>query len=156
MRVLIAIQRKPILVLGIVVAMIAGVALGASVRPDLAGPGAVGPRLWTAFGGARADVDVSPSSGWVGYAGAVPDYVLGTDRLRQAAIHEPALVVDEPVEADPRWVVAEAPEDLRRYAVEAGDWDDSTTSPLYPSVVGNAPYPSESLGGEAQVVTLDR
>ena len=160
MRVLIAIQRKPILAVGIVVAMISGGTLGASVQPDLVGPGAVGPRLWTPFGGARADVEVSPDSGWAGYAGVLPDYVLGADRLRQGADHDPDPVVDEPVEAAPRWVVAEAPEDLRRYAVAAGDWDDATAPPLYPSVVGNAAYPSDSTSepreGEAQALTLER
>ena len=142
MRVLIALQRYPVLAAGLVVAAIADLALGSAVHPDLSGPGIGGPRMLVPFGGARSDGVASANSGWSGSSRMAPDYVLGTDWTHPKVV--PAEVAEpiEPDEAEAQSILADA----REIAPPGGSavWDHAIPPPRYPLIAGNAVYSADA------------
>ena len=141
MRALIAIQRYPVLVAGLVIAATCGVALGAAVHPELSGPGSGGPRMLIPYGGARSET-AAAGGGWSGSSQVAPDYVLGTDWTRRNAGAEPIAETEFLDEAET--MPTDAATAARPYVSEVRTWDDDVPPPLYPSMVGNAAYADDA------------
>lgn len=70
---------------GIAVATLAGLALGAALRPTLAMDRIGGPQIALADTGRRAYGDAEYQSAASRYPNGLPDYVVGTDNLQQVA-----------------------------------------------------------------------
>ncbi|PZQ60934.1 MAG: hypothetical protein DI570_13495 [Phenylobacterium zucineum] len=130
--------------IGVAAAAVAGVLLGAALKPTLAVADVGGPQQLLAGGGDRFQT-AAYDQGTATYEGVLPDYVVGTDwvKARQAQVSpahyaEPALMTREPEVA-----VYEAPGDLPTRVVPTTPQDELRTPTRYPSEAGNVTYPSD-------------
>ena len=109
------------------VALAAGLVLGAAMRPDLlTDERPAGPQILPDASAARSSGPFDDSVSYAGFAGSLPDYVLGTDwRRAQAAV---VAAVTPPIDRDPapdRQAVDDAPS-----AADAGvDADSKAAAP---------------------------
>ncbi|MBX3480281.1 MAG: hypothetical protein KF842_07765 [Caulobacter sp.] len=124
---------------GIAVATLAGLALGAALRPTLAMDRIGGPQIALADTGRRAYGDAEYQSAASRYPNGLPDYVVGTDNLRQASyeVYGPDAAYDDASYQQVAW--AEADEML---PPEPASYR-GVTLPTYDAEVR---YPSEGGG----------
>jgi len=114
-----------VLLVGMVVALAAGVGAGDAMRPVLAQPGPAMQPVWDA----ATDPSGAPAGLWSG-PGPTPDYVIGTDWLP----HEASPLVT--AEVSPGDLQAAAPEPLP-YVSAAYDDDPPAPTARYPSEQGD-------------------
>lgn len=127
---------------GAAIAAVAGLLMGAGLRPNLHDPEVLGPQQLVAGGGPRL-APAMEDAGLTRYAGRTPDYVIGTDYIRAA---EPRIMaaVDEPSPAPEAEVaVYTSPEQLPVRVTHAAWRDEPHTPPRYPSDAGGAVYESD-------------
>ncbi|MEW5684178.1 MAG: hypothetical protein AB1942_04600 [Pseudomonadota bacterium] len=128
--------------IGVATAAVAGVLLGAALKPTLAVADVGGPQQLLAGGGDRFQT-AAYDQGTAAYEGVLPDYVVGTDwvKARQpppAHYAEPPLMTREPEVA-----VYETPQDLPTRVVPATWKDELRTPTRYPSEAGNVAYEAD-------------
>lgn len=155
MRMLIHDRDLKTLAVGVAVAAVSGLLMGAALYPDLDAEGLKAPQLETPGGGHRSEI-VDATAGVAAYAGRVPDYVIGTDALKPPQYETVAAAEGPPPET------AEAGEasDVMAYAapqIQPARWQEEPREPSrYPSERGNvvyaidlpAPPPPPGLGEE--------
>ena len=130
--------------IGVAAAAVAGLLLGAVMKPNLAVAEIGGPQQMLAGGGERFQT-AAYDKGTAAYEGVLPDYVVGTDwvkanqpRVVAANYAEPPLMTPEPEVA-----VYDSPDDLPT-RVTPRPWDDEMrTPPSYPSEAGNVAYEAD-------------
>ena len=111
-------------------ALAAGLALGAAMRPDLASDDRpAGPQIFEGWAGTRSTGPFDDGAvAYASYAGKVPDYVVGTDAKRLQAQGWP-VAAPAPPAPTARGLAAEdapplGPEDLTPAAFDAGSAAD--------------------------------
>jgi len=114
-----------VLLVGMVVALAAGVGAGDAMRPVLAQPGPAMQPVWDTM----ADTSATSAGLWSG-PGPTPDYVIGTDWLPQEA---PPLVTAEVSPADMQFAPPEPPP----YVSDAYDDEPTVHAARYPSEQGD-------------------
>lgn len=117
---------------GMAIATVAGLALGGGFKPTLRETTDLdGPQMLAGVSGERAPPGLRQTASWTGYAGAVPDYVVGTDWTQPDYPVEMARAEPEP-ELAPR-VHEDAPARVApvRYEFEPAP------PPSYPSMGGD-------------------
>ena len=114
-----------------------GLALGAVMQPTLAvGDKPGGPQILLSGGGPRgAPSAADPGVG--AYAGQTPDYVVGADWTRPAAVY----IDTTPIRDQGETVVFTSEDDLPPIETPRAAWrDDPRDEPAYPSARGGAYY----------------
>ncbi|MBI1198390.1 MAG: hypothetical protein GC203_11055 [Phenylobacterium sp.] len=128
------------LLIGMAVACVSGLLMGAGLKPELdVRHEARAPQILIPHAGART-IPVSFDRGVAAYGAHVPAYVYGTDAL---APPEPQIVDASATEPEPRddpLMVYEAPETR---TVQARWEEPPRRRPIFPSIDGNTPYPSD-------------
>jgi len=127
------------LIRGVGLAAVAGLLMGAALRPDLNDHEIGGPQQLIGGGGPRQVAEIQ-DPGVAGYAGAVPDYVVGTDYLRA---REPVMVAARTETPEPQVPVYDSPDDLPLRVTHATWRDEPRPPPRYPSEAGNEVYDSD-------------
>ena len=139
---------------GVAIASVAGLLMGAAMRPDLDEHDAAGPQMLMGEAGARK-VFTAYDPGVGAYQGQLPDYVVGTDWARQQAVPQPREV---PLEDET--VVYEDPSPVE--VAHTTYVDEPRPEPRYPSMRGNGEYeanlppppaPPDDVDGEPVVIT---
>lgn len=131
------------LLAGVALAAAAGLALGATLKPNLDEEPLEGPQQLISGGGPRSYVQ-APDPGVAVYRGTLPDHVVGTDSLKPPA--DTFLALDGHDDAAPGDPDAEAASeyasDVMAYeapAVARARWaDEPRPAPHYPSREGGA------------------
>lgn len=135
---------------GVAVAAVAGVLMGAALKPTLALADIGGPQQLLAGGGERFET-AAYDEGTAAYEGVLPDYVVGADwvKARQPQVSparyaEPKPTAQAP-EPEPEYevVVYDSPDDLPARVIPAAWRDEVEAPPRYPSEVGNMPTESD-------------
>jgi hypothetical protein len=140
-------RETRMLATGAAAAVVAGVLMGAAMKPDFGDDRVLGPQFFAADGGVH-DASYRPDPGASVYGGRIPDYVIGTDwtRPRQAASATPS---PEPRE-DPVIFTADD-EPSPPMTMTYRTWREPPREPsAYPSVTGDLRYPSERYPGEGR------
>jgi hypothetical protein len=124
-------------------ALVCGILLGGAMHPNLGDDGRpAGPQQITGWSGVRSTGPFDPGMSPANYAGAVPDYVMGTDWKKTlawpdepAAVAPPARRVEVAQEEPP-------PDDVvRPQPLTRADYDEPPPArPRYPSL-GGRPAP---------------
>ncbi len=127
------------LIRGVGLAAVAGLLMGAALRPDLRDPEILGPQQLMSGGGPR---ELSPAEdpGMARYAGPLPDYVVGTDYVRA---QQPVMAAVDAAAMDHDVPVYDSPDDLPVLVTQAAWRDEPRTPPRYPSEAGNEAYESD-------------
>jgi hypothetical protein len=119
---------------GVGMAAVAGLLMGAAMRPELnVGDRPEGPQMFAGWSGTRSTGPFDDSVGFAAYHGQTPDYVLGTDWTK------PASPVQAAYEPEP------APDYYKQAAAEAPTYpqvkyqEPPREAPVYPSISGGAP-----------------
>lgn len=132
---------------GIGMACVAGLLMGAAMKPNLdAGDRPAGPQIFTGWSAARSTGPFDDSAGFAAYRGQTPDYVVGTDWKKAAFATQ---VAYEP---------APAPDYYKQAAIEAPVYptvrylEPPREAPVYPSVSGGAAASADQHGKDANAV----
>lgn len=137
---------------GVAVASVAGLLMGAALRPELDEHDAAGPQMQMGESGPRR-VLAAYDQGVAAYSGHIPEYVVGTDWTRPRATTEP----------EPEPLPAEDTGDVMAYEAQDEAVEVSRTSyveeyrpaPRYPSMAGNADYEANLPGPPAPPADID-
>jgi len=124
--------------IGLGVALVSGLLMGAGLRPHVSEFEVQGPQMLMGSGGVRGEPLTVAAADWTRYGGRVPDYVIGTDALRPPpaaqAAETPPSAEDEPATSDASDDAADAPLRART------EWRDPPQTPSrYPSLDGDEP-----------------
>lgn len=142
MRMLIHDRDLKTLAVGVAVAAVSGLLMGAALYPDLDAEGLKAPQLEAQGGGHRVEV-AATDAGVAVYAGRVPDYVIGTDALKPPQDETLAAAEAPPPETADAGYAA----DVMAYAapqIQPARWQDEPREPArYPSERGNVVYAAD-------------
>lgn len=141
MRMLIHDRDLKTLAVGVAVAAVSGLLMGAALYPDLDAEGLKAPQLEAAGGGHRTEL-AAADAGVAAYAGRVPDYVIGTDALKPPQDKTLAAEAPPPETADDGYAA-----DVMAYAapqIQPARWqDEPREASRYPSERGNVVYAAD-------------
>lgn len=139
---------------GIGLAALAGMLMGAAMKPQLdLNDRPAGPQVFAGWSATRSTGPFDDGPTFAAYGGEIPDYVLGTDMQRAVAWDhaEPPPVDDVPVVLAAAAVIEAEP-------VGPAASTDATTAPepepepvTYPSLAGGVVYPSSGVVQAAPV-----
>lgn len=127
---------------GAAIAAVAGLLMGAGLRPNLHDPEVLGPQQLVAGGGPRP-TQATDDPGLDRYAGHTPDYVIGTDYVRAAQPRILAVAEEPSPKPEPEVAVYTSPEQLPARVTHAAWRDEPRGAPRYPSDAGGAVYESD-------------
>lgn len=143
MRTLILNRDLKTLFSGVAVAAVSGLLMGGALYPDLDQDKVEGPQILMTGGGPRGEPMLS-DAGVGGYAGRVPDYVVGTDSLKPPQYQ----VLAYQDRAEPQQADTGETGDVMAYEApiqaQPASWrDEPRDAPRYPSQAGNVAYETD-------------
>jgi len=124
---------------GVGIAAMAGLLMGAAMKPDLRGDERPeGPQIFAGWSGVRSTGPFDPGMTFADYNGRVPDYVVGADWRSALAFRDDVAYEPEPA---PDYYERERRTggEYARYAPPA-QVEPPREEPLYPSMSGGAAY----------------
>lgn len=123
---------------GVGAAAVAGMLMGAAMKPNLAGDDRpAGPQILAGWSGARSTGPFDPGMSFADYQGNIPDYVVGTDWKSAAAFSFREDVAYEPAETPDYY--QEAKREPAQYA-ETRYEEPPRAAPVYPSMSGGVAH----------------
>jgi hypothetical protein len=138
-------RETRMLAAGAAAAVVAGVLMGAVMKPDFGQERVLGPQFFAADGGVH-QASYRPDPGVSVYGGRIPDYVIGTDWTRprpQTASASPPAPREEPVEFTSE---DQPPSPM---VMTYRTWREAPRdASSYPSMDGDVRYRSESYRNE--------
>lgn len=127
---------------GVAAAAVAGLLMGAAMRPNLQDQEIGGPQQLVGGGGPR-EAQAAMDPGLARYDGRIPEYVVGTDYLKAQQPPMMAELDEAPSPPEPEVAVYTSPDELPVRVTPAA-WQDEPRAPTrYPSEAGNTPYESD-------------
>lgn len=133
------VSKVKALLSGVGIAAMAGLLMGAAMKPDLRGDERPeGPQIFAGWSGVRSTGPFDPGMSFADYSGQLPDYVVGTD-------WRAAMAFRENVAYDP----APTPDYYERERRTGGDYayqaptpyvEPPREEPVYPSMGGGTAY----------------
>ncbi|MBW8812363.1 MAG: hypothetical protein JF588_02965 [Caulobacterales bacterium] len=132
---------------GAAVAVVAGVLMGAAMKPDFGQERVLGPQYFSADGGLH-QASYTSDPGVSVYRGRIPDYVIGTDwtRPRRETAYAPSST--EPREEPVAFTAEDEPPPSPMVMTYRTWREPPQEASSYPSVDGDVRYRSEAWGDD--------